>query len=67
MAEPEEALEDIARLLAVLVRRTGDSQAEVIRELSAVGIAPRRIASLLGTTPNTVSVTLSKSRRAKRK
>lgn len=66
MPELEESLEDIARLLAVLVRRTGDSQAEVIRELSGVGMAPRRIASLLGTTPNTVSVTLSKSKRGRK-
>lgn len=57
-------LEDIARLLALIARQGCESQADAIREFSAVGFPPRRIAELLGTTANTVSVTLSKAKRS---
>jgi DNA-binding NarL/FixJ family response regulator len=35
------------------------TQARKIEILSSVGLAPKEIAEILGTTPNTVSVTLS--------
>ena len=56
--------EEVIRLLALQVRLALPSQGEAIRELDRSGFGPSRIAELLGTTANTVSVTL---RRAKKK
>lgn len=50
-------LRKISRLLTLLVT-TDMSQKQKIEVLSAVGFQPREIAELIGTTPNTVSVTL---------
>ena len=55
--------DDIARLLAVLVRLQLPTQADAIRELARAGIGPTRIASLLGTTSNTVNVTLAQAKK----
>lgn len=52
-----ERLDRIAKLLAVLVAE-GKTQTEAVLRLSDVGFAPREIAELLGTTANTVRVTL---------
>ncbi len=54
-------LERIVNLAALLVVR-GESQENKIRTLSGAGFSPSEIANLLGTTSNTVSVTLSKAR-----
>lgn len=54
-------LERIVNLAALLVVR-GESQESKIRTLSGAGFSPSEIANLLGTTSNTVSVTLSKAR-----
>lgn len=59
----DDTLDEVARLLAVLIRLQTSSQAEAIREMSKSGVGPSRIAELLGTTSNTVNVTLVKSRR----
>lgn len=59
-------LKEIAALLAVLVKR-GSIQSTVIKELGSVGLSPKRIAELLGTTPNTVNVALHKARHSKTK
>jgi hypothetical protein len=58
-----DALDDIARLLAVVVRLQTSTQAEAIREMSRSGLGPTRIAELLGTTANTVNVTIQKDRK----
>jgi hypothetical protein len=58
--------ERIANLLALLLV-TGKPQPEQISLLSAAGYAPAEIARLVGTTPNTMSVTLSQRRKGKRK
>jgi DNA-directed RNA polymerase specialized sigma24 family protein len=55
--------EEIARLLATLVRLQTDSQAEAIAELNKSGIGPSRIAELLGTSAGTVNVAIQRSRR----
>jgi len=55
--------DEIARLLAVLIRLQVPTQADAIRELGRVGLAPSRIATLLGTTANTVNVTLAKAKK----
>lgn len=57
--------DEIARLLATLIRLQLPTQADAIRELGKAGLRPSRIADLLGTTPNTVNVTLNKARRQK--
>jgi len=56
-------LDDVARLLAVLIKLQTPTQAEAIREMSRSGLGPTRIAQLLGTTPNTVNVTIGKSKK----
>jgi transcriptional regulator len=59
-------LRRIADLLALLVTRR-HAQGDQIRTMRAVGYTPSEIASLLHTTRNTVSVTLSQQKAAKSK
>ena len=61
-ADASGALDKIARLLALSVV-ADRPQAEQIRVLGASGFTPSEIAGLVGTTANTVSVTLSKQKR----
>jgi len=61
----EALLEEAVRLLAILAKR-GMNQTATIAELSNAGFQPKRIAELLGTTANTVSVTLATSRKWKK-
>ena len=58
-----EAQEELVRLLALQLRRTAGSQAELVREMARAGFAPKRIAELLGTTPNSVSQVLAEAKR----
>jgi len=62
-----EGLDDVARLLAVLIKLQTPSQADAIREMNRSGLGPTRIAELLGTTANTVNVTLQKEKKRMRK
>lgn len=55
-------LRKILRLMTLSITK-GLSQREQIAMLSAVGFQPREIAELIGTTPNTVSVTLAHMRK----
>ncbi len=57
-----EELRKVKRLLSVLVTR-GLKQRDQIEALSRVGFSPKEIAGLIGTTPNTVSVTLAQIRK----
>jgi DNA-directed RNA polymerase specialized sigma24 family protein len=61
-----EPQEEIVRLLAIQVRRGSENQADAILELSRAGFGPTRIADLLGTTANTVNVTLQKAKKRSR-
>ena len=61
-----EPLEEIVRLLAIQLRRSTDSQAQAIEELSRASFGPTRIAELLGTTTNTVNVAISNAKKRKR-
>lgn len=72
MDENTRLLRTIVRLLAVQVSATevpGEgrprSQWEKIELLASAGMAASEIAEILGTTPNTVSVSLAKRKRAK--
>jgi DNA-directed RNA polymerase specialized sigma24 family protein len=55
--------EEIVRLLAIDLRLRLGSQGEVIQELNKAGFGPTRIAELIGTTPNTVNVTIQKAKK----
>jgi DNA-directed RNA polymerase specialized sigma24 family protein len=59
-------LERIANLLALLVTH-GKPQAEQIAVLNGAGYSSAEIAQLVGTTRNTVSVTLSQMKAEKQK
>jgi hypothetical protein len=59
--------EELARLIALQLRLQLGSQAACITELSRIGFGPKRIADLLGTTPNTVNVTLQKAKKTREK
>jgi len=58
-------LDEMVRLLAIIAKR-GMRQSELISELGQQGLSPTRIAQLLGTSPNAVSVTLHKMRKTKK-
>ncbi len=61
----EKKLDRVLRLLGMMAVR-GLSQTDQIATLSRVGFSPKEIASALGTTANTVRVTLVGIRRAGR-
>lgn len=65
MAGPKEmdAQEELIRLMVLQIRRTAKTQAEVILELDRAGFGQTRIAELLGTSANTVSVALAKAKK----
>lgn len=59
-------LDKIANLLGLLAVKDAP-QANKIATLGAAGFTPSEIASLIGTTPNTVKVTLSQQKASKKK
>ncbi|MBL4619534.1 MAG: hypothetical protein JKX88_05480 [Marinicaulis sp.] len=67
MAELNGKLDQIIRLLALSSINTNGSVKDNAVQLNKVGLAPKEIAALLGTTPNTVSVALSTAKRSKKK
>lgn len=58
-------LDEMVLLLAIIAKR-GMRQSELITELGQHGLTPTRIAQLVGTSPNAVSVTLHKIRKARK-
>lgn len=62
--EVNKKLDKIIRLLA-LQSIAGKKGVEAIRGLSAAGFQPKDIAEILGTTPNTVRVSLSTMKKKK--
>lgn len=56
---------EIVGLLAILAKRD-TMQSTLMKELSMVGFQPKRIAELLGTTPNTIRVSLSRVKKLKK-
>lgn len=55
----------LIRLVAIGITQ-GKTQKDQIALLAQAGLQPKMIAEILGTTPNTVSVALSKFKREKR-
>jgi len=56
--------DEVARLLVIQLRLQLGSQTACIAELNRAGFGSARIAELLGTTRNTVNVTLQKAKKA---
>ena len=68
LKEVADKLDTLIRLTAIGLFGEGDkTQKEKIELLSTAGLNPKEIADLLGTTPNTVNVTLSRLGRRKKK
>ena len=61
LAGIEARLDEVARLLALLVGRDRSLQ-DTVAGLSAVGFGPTRIAELLGTTPGYAKVAVGRAR-----
>lgn len=64
-SKAEEILQELQRItkLLILIATKDQAQKDQIATLSGIGFQPKEIASLLGTTPGTVSVTLSTIRK----
>jgi DNA-directed RNA polymerase specialized sigma24 family protein len=58
----EKRLDEIVRLLALILRRTTENQTEAILLLSQAHLEPNRIAELVGTTADSVRATQSKAK-----
>jgi hypothetical protein len=65
LAQIEAKLDEVARLLAVLVSRDRSLQ-ETVTELAAVKFGPKRIAELIGTSSNYAKVAAGRARQRKR-
>ena len=63
----EAKLDTVIRLLALDVASDNDSLQERALRLRRAGLSPKEIAVLCGTTPNTVSVSLSSAKRQPRR
>jgi hypothetical protein len=63
----EESLDDIARLLSMLVRRGMGTQNEAILAFVEAGISPARTAELVGTSAATVRMTQSRANKSVKK
>jgi hypothetical protein len=55
-------LDEIARLLAILVSRDRSLQ-DAVADLSAVGFGPTRIAELIGTSPGYAKVAIDRAKK----
>lgn len=62
--EISEKLDTLIRIQALLAVRNMDTQKERIVFLYGAGIKPKEIASILGTTPNTVNVAMANYKKA---
>lgn len=62
MENTDQALEEIAKLLALQIRLQLGNQAQAVVEMNRVGLGPSRIAALLGTTAGTVNVALNRAK-----
>lgn len=64
--EDVDQLARIANLIALLLIK-GENQADKVMTLSAAGYTPGEIASMLGTTPNAVSVAVYQAKKKGKK
>jgi hypothetical protein len=56
------SIDELTRIAVLFLKYHGVPQGSLVHDLSDAGMAPARIAELLGTTPNTVSQQKSKKR-----
>jgi hypothetical protein len=64
-ADPVEAkLDEVARLLAILVARDRSLQ-DAVADLAGVGFGPTRVADLLGTSPGYAKVAADRAKKRK--
>jgi len=65
----DEVLDELRKVTALLsvIATRGLTQRDQIAALARAGLAPKQIAELLGTTPNTVSVYLSQLKKQSKK
>jgi hypothetical protein len=56
------SLDELVRMIALQLRYQGAPQGSLVHDMSKLGLAPARIAELLGTTANTVSQQKRKAR-----
>lgn len=63
----ESKIDILIRLLALNVAPDTVSLGERANRLTRAGLTPKEIAAICDTTPNTVSVALSKAKRSKKK
>lgn len=59
--------EELVALAVLLLRAQATSQSELARDMHSVGFSTTRIATLLGTTPNTINQAIQKGKRASAK
>ena len=59
-------LDEIVKLLAIQMKMN-TPQSVLIKELGEASLQPKRIAELLGTTPNTVRVSLHHAKKSNKK
>ena len=64
LSEIAAKLDTLVRIQALLSVRGVETQKDKIISLQGAGIRPKDIASILGTTPNTVNVALAKHKKA---
>lgn len=64
-AKFNELQEETVRLLVLLLRKGETQQSSLITQMSGIGFRTGRIAELLGTTANTVNVTIQKAKKKK--
>jgi hypothetical protein len=55
-------VDELVRIMALTLKYQGVPQGVLVHDLSDAGLAPTRIATLIGTTPNTVSQQKRKTR-----
>jgi hypothetical protein len=56
------SVDELTHVLAMALKYHGVPQGVLVHDMSAAGMTPKRVAELLGTTPNTVSQQKAKKR-----
>ncbi|MEM7700353.1 MAG: hypothetical protein AAF251_00305 [Pseudomonadota bacterium] len=65
--EIDAKLDTLIRIQALLAVHGMDTQKDRVLFLNSAGVRPKDIASILGTTPNTVNVAIAKHKKASSK
>lgn len=60
-----QSIDNMVRLLTILVKRDASNQNQIIKEMNEVGFSPKKIAELLNTSSNTVNVAIHLAKKKK--